>query len=263
MSERAGESSPLPSLRVYAMDRRPRRRRRRRRRGRLARIARGVLVALLVAVVVTAGTVLGLRWLDPPTTSFIAQRRVAAHMAGDDPGRVAHEWVPWSRISPHVGIAVVAAEDQRFPEHWGFDLASIKDALAERERGRIRGASTISQQVAKNLFLWPGRSWLRKGLEAYFTMLIELFWSKRRILEVYVNVAQFGDRTFGVGAASRRFFGKTPAELGPREAALLAAVLPNPRRLRAYRPSPYVRERAHWIARQARALGGAAYLRFD
>jgi monofunctional biosynthetic peptidoglycan transglycosylase len=170
--------------------------------------------------------------------------------------------VAWDAISPYAGIAVIASEDQRFAEHWGFDLDSIQDAIEEREGGgRSRGASTISQQVAKNLFLWPGRSWLRKGLEAYFTVLIELLWSKQRILEVYLNVAQFGDRIFGVDAASRRFFGKRASALSAREAALLAAVLPNPVRMRADDPSPYVRERARWIQRQMQSLGGPGYLR--
>ncbi len=156
-------------------------------------------------------------------------------------------------------LAVVAAEDQRFPLHRGFDLVEIKNALAERDgTGRLRGASTISQQVAKNLFLWSGRSWVRKGLEVYITALIELTWPKRRILEVYLNIAQFGDRIFGVGAASERFFLKPPSALTPREAALLAAVLPNPVRMRVDRPSAYVRKRAAWINQQASQLSADA-----
>jgi monofunctional biosynthetic peptidoglycan transglycosylase len=163
--------------------------------------------------------------------------------------------VPWERISPHAAVAVLASEDQRFPQHAGFDLESIADAVEERSRGgRLRGASTISQQVAKNLFLWPGRSWLRKGLEAWLTVWIEALWPKPRILEVYLNVAQFGPCTFGVGAASRRFFGKEPAHLTLAEASLLAAVLPNPVRRRVEAPSPGVRRRAAWIARQAGVL---------
>ena len=153
-------------------------------------------------------------------------------------------------------LAVVAAEDQRFPVHHGFDLTEIQNALAERgASGRVRGASTISQQVAKNLFLWSGRSWVRKGFEVYFTLLIELSWPKRRILEVYLNIAQFGDRIFGVAAASRRFFGKPASALTPRDAALLAAVLPNPVRMRVDQPSPYVRQRAARIHQQTRQLG--------
>ena len=147
-------------------------------------------------------------------------------------------------------------------DHFGLDLVAIRKAVDEQEqRGYLRGASTISQQVAKNLFLWPGRSWLRKGLEAYVTVLIEMFWPKQRILEVYLNVAQFGDKTFGVGAASRRFFGKRASALSAREAALLAAVLPNPARMRADRPSPYVRQRARWIQGQMRRLSAQGSLR--
>jgi monofunctional biosynthetic peptidoglycan transglycosylase len=159
-------------------------------------------------------------------------------------------------------LAVVAAEDQNFPHHWGFDLESIMDALQKKgKKRRLRGASTITQQVARNLFLWPGRSYVRKGLEAYFTVLLELLWPKRRILEVYLNVVEFGDGTHGVSTASRTFFGKRPAELSHQEAALLAAVLPNPIRLDARRPSAYVQERVRWIEEQVAHLGGPAYLR--
>ncbi len=174
----------------------------------------------------------------------------------DGQAGIDQRWVPWTAISPAVPLAVVAAEDQRFPVHWGFDLKEIKNALAERgTKGRVRGASTISQQVAKNLFLWSGRSWVRKGLEVYFTVLIELSWPKRRILEIYLNIAQFGDTIFGVGAASERFYRKPPSALTLREAALLAAVLPNPVRMRVDQPSSYVRERAARIRQQARQLG--------
>jgi monofunctional biosynthetic peptidoglycan transglycosylase len=146
--------------------------------------------------------------------------------------------------------------------HWGFDFASIADAVEEHgEKGRLRGASTITQQVARNLFLWQGRSFLRKGLEAYCTVLLELLWPKRRILEVYLNIAEFGEGNFGVGAASQAFFGKHPIELRPSEAALLAAVLPNPNRLRVRNPSAYVRGRAAWVESQMAQLGGLAYLK--
>jgi monofunctional biosynthetic peptidoglycan transglycosylase len=159
-------------------------------------------------------------------------------------------------------LAVVAAEDQKFPHHWGFDFDSIANAVEHQgAKGRLRGASTITQQVARNLFLWPGRSYLRKGLEAYFTLLLELSWSKRRILEVYLNLAEFGDGTYGVAAAAQTFFGKRPTELQAQEAALLAAVLPNPTRLRVGNPSAYVRERAGWVEEQMAHLGGPAYLR--
>jgi monofunctional biosynthetic peptidoglycan transglycosylase len=174
---------------------------------------------------------------------------------------IQHRWVDWPQISPHLKVAVIASEDQKFPEHHGFDLESINDALEERERGRrVRGASTISQQVAKNLFLWPGQSWVRKGFEAYFTVLIETLWPKRRILEVYLNIAEFGTGVFGVGAASEVYFHKRAARLSAPDAALLAAVLPNPKRLRVAAPSRYVRSRQDWILGQMRGIGGVGLL---
>jgi monofunctional biosynthetic peptidoglycan transglycosylase len=179
-------------------------------------------------------------------------------------GKPRHRWVAWPAISPHLAVAVVAAEDQKFPHHHGFDFASISSALSGQERRRLesqRGASTISQQVAKNLFLWPGRSLVRKGLEAGLTLWIEALWPKRRILEVYLNVAEFGPGIFGVGAASAAYFGVSPAGLGPYEAARLAAVLPDPRRLRVVDPGPYAVERTFWILGQVEMLGGPAYLR--
>jgi monofunctional biosynthetic peptidoglycan transglycosylase len=198
--------------------------------------------------------VLALRWIPPPTTSFMLQHEGQPH----------HRWVAWSEISPHVAMAVIAAEDQKFPQHHGFDFASISSALSGEEERRLRslrGASTISQQVAKNLFLWPGRSVLRKGFEAWLTLWIEALWPKRRILEVYLNVAEFGPGIFGVGAASAAYFGIPPARLGPFEAARLAAVLPDPRRLHVIDPGPYALERAEWIQGQVEMLGGPAYLR--
>ena len=226
----------------------------------LRRFRRALAGATIVAMAFSALLVVPLRWVDPPTSSFMLQRKWEGWLGDETVPRLDHQWVPWTRISTSVPLAVVAAEDQRFPVHRGFDLVEIQNALAERDTtGRVRGASTISQQVAKNLFLWSGRSWVRKGLEAYFTVLIELSWPKRRILEVYLNIAQFGDRTFGVGAASRRFFHKSPSALTPRDAALLAAVLPNPVRMRVDQPSTYVQERAAWIQQQARQLG-ADYL---
>ena len=192
-----------------------------------------------------------LRWAPPPTTAF---RLRHALLAADDTG-VAYRWTDWEQISPHVAVAVMAAEDQTFFAHHGFDVASIQEAVADARRGgRLRGASTLSQQVAKNLFLWPGRSVVRKGLEAYLTVGLELVWTKRRILEVYLNVAEFGHGVFGIGAASERFFAKAPAAITADEAALLAAVLPNPARLRVDRPSAYVRERQSWIRAQMRRL---------
>ncbi|MFP4049258.1 MAG: monofunctional biosynthetic peptidoglycan transglycosylase [Desulfovermiculus sp.] len=212
-------------------------------------VVRAVCLLLVLSIAVT----LPWRWLPPPTTSFILQDRLRHEQP------VHHQWVPWEQISPAVPIAVVAAEDQKFPDHHGFDFQSLMKALRE-EGDQPRGASTISQQLAKNLYLWPGRSLVRKALEAYFTILIELTWPKRRILEVYLNVVEFGPRVYGLKAASRLFFAKSPAQVTLHEAALLAAVLPNPKRMSAAHPSDYVRKRASQINAQIRALGGPGYL---
>jgi monofunctional biosynthetic peptidoglycan transglycosylase len=221
----------------------------------LARRALRLVCGLLAAwIVISAGSVLMLRWVDPPTSAFMIRERVAAP--------IRYRWVDDANISPQVKVAVIASEDQNFPAHHGFDLKQINDALVDRQRGRrVRGASTISQQVAKNLFLWPQQSWLRKGLEAYFTVLIETLWPKRRILEVYLNVAEFGRGVFGVGAAADVYFHKSAARLNAYDAALLAAVLPSPKRMRVNAPSNYVRERQEWILGQMRGLGGTALLR--
>jgi monofunctional biosynthetic peptidoglycan transglycosylase len=210
-------------------------------------------------VVATAVPVLVLRWVPPQSSSIMLQREIQARVAGDHAFELRHRWVPLRQISSALPIAVVAAEDQKFPIHGGFDWGSIGDAISEGD-SRPRGASTLTQQVAKNLFLWPGRSFLRKGLEAWFTVLLEALWPKRRILEVYLNVAEFGRGVYGAGAASEAYFGKPASALDRREAALLAAVLPNPRRLRAADPSPYVLERAAWIERHVARLGGRSYL---
>ncbi len=216
-------------------------------------------VALLLAVTVLATA--AMRFIPPLTTAVILERRIDA-LAHGRAYHVDRRWVPWSRISPDAALAVIASEDQNFATHRGFDVESIQQAIDAHEKGqRLRGASTISQQVAKNLFLWSGRSFVRKGLEAYFTVLIELTWSKRRILEVYLNIVELGDGVFGVEAASQRYFHKPASKLSAEEAALLAAVLPNPIRLRASRPSAYVEERRDWIVQQMGQIGGSAYIK--
>jgi monofunctional biosynthetic peptidoglycan transglycosylase len=231
-----------------------------RRKVKLARVLRVALLAVAAWAAVTVLAVVAMRWIDPPTTTFMLRDRIAG-LFGDDGYEFRHEWRDWDEIAKHAPLAVVAAEDQQFPYHSGFDFKQIDKALADRERGRrVRGASTISQQVAKNLFLWPGQSWFRKGLEAGITVLIELAWPKRRILEVYLNVAEFGRGTWGVQAGSRKFFGKDASRLSRAEAARLAAVLPSPKRYRADAPGPYVLRRQAWIQRQMAALGGPAYL---
>jgi monofunctional biosynthetic peptidoglycan transglycosylase len=220
-----------------------------------------MLWAAVAWLVLSVLAVALLRCVPPITSAFMIERRVDAWLHARPDVRIAYRWTPWERISPDLPIALVAAEDQKFPDHHGFDFAAIQGALADADDGeRLRGASTISQQVAKNLFLWNGRSFVRKGLEAYFTVLIEALWPKRRILEVYLNIAEFGDGTYGAAAAARRFFATTPDHLDARQAALLAAVLPNPVRYRVDRPSAYVLRRAAWIRRQAIQLGGPGYL---
>ena len=228
---------------------------RRRRRSLRLRVLRGAVTVFAILVLVTVVPVALLRWIDPPTSAFMLQHR-------DVCSRVEYGWIDKPDISPNILLAVIVSEDQRFLWHSGFDFDSIADAIEERLfEGKIRGASTITQQTAKNLFLWPGKSLLRKGLEAWFTVWIEWLWPKQRILEVYLNVAQFGPCTFGVRAASWRFFGRAPAHLGVAEGALLAAVLPNPVRLKAHRPSEYVLGRVDWILEQQDLLGGRRYLR--
>jgi len=166
------------------------------------------------------------------------------------------DWESLSNISPNMKLAVIAAEDQLFYEHYGFDFAAIKKAIRNNEKGkRLKGGSTISQQTAKNAFLLPHRSYIRKGLEAYFTMLIELLWSKDRIMEVYLNVIEFGNGVYGVEAAAQHFFKKPASKLSKDEAALLAAVLPNPIRFRVDNPSSYVQRRKNWIKRQIGRMG--------
>jgi monofunctional biosynthetic peptidoglycan transglycosylase len=225
------------------------------------RILFAALKTLGLLVAASFLVVLALRWIRPFTTAVTIERRIEAltEWRAYHPAR---RWVRWSRISPEAPLAMVAAEDQRFADHHGFDVEAIQKAIDEHDHGRrLRGASTISQQVAKNLFLWPGRSFIRKGLEAYFTALIELTWPKRRILEVYLNIVEFGDGVFGVEAASQRYFHKPAARLRAEDAALLAAVLPNPIRFRVDRPSAYVQERRGWILEQMAQLGGVAYLK--
>ena len=197
------------------------------------------------------------RFAPVPTSGLMVQRRMESWF-GDKPYTSHHRWVPLEDISPNLGVAVIAAEDQNFSEHFGFDWQAIEKAVQHNEHSRRkRGASTVSQQTAKNLFLWNSRSWTRKGLEAWFTLLIEAGWSKRRILEVYLNIVEFGDGVYGAEAAARTFFGKPAKRLTPSEAALLAAVLPNPRKFHANAPSDYLRERQAWILGQMRQLGGA------
>lgn len=205
--------------------------------------------------------VLLLKWINPPTSSIMIQRKIEALVLWKERQMIAYEWFSYDDISKQMALAVIAAEDQNFPFHFGFDFEQIEKALEQHERGRrLRGASTITQQVAKNLFLWEGRSFIRKGFEAYFTVLIELLWSKERILEVYLNIIETGDMIFGVGAASQIYFKRLPAKLTRSQAALLTATIPNPKRFSAKRPSGYIIRRQSWILGQMSSLGGTSYL---
>ncbi|MBI1751965.1 MAG: monofunctional biosynthetic peptidoglycan transglycosylase [Acidobacteria bacterium] len=200
--------------------------------------------------------VLAFRFAPVPASGLMLQRRVES-WSSDKPYVSRHQWVPLEEISPSLGLAVIAAEDQNFADHFGFDWQAIEKAIQHNESSRRkRGASTVSQQTAKNLFLWSSRSWVRKGFEAWFTLLIETGWSKRRILEVYLNIVEFGDGVYGAEAAARAYFGKPAKRLSPSEAALLAAVLPNPHKFHASAPSEYIRGRQAWILNQMRQLGG-------
>ncbi len=208
----------------------------------------------------SALVVLALRWVPPPGTALMLERKVESWLDGT-PVELRRDWRPWNELPDDLKIAVIAAEDQKFAEHWGFDVGAIRAAMVHNERGgTLRGASTLSQQVAKNLFLWSDRSWLRKGLEAWFTLLIETLWSKQRILEVYLNSVEWGDGVFGAEAAARHHFGIGAPYLSTQQACLLAAVLPNPREWSPSRPGAYVARRAGWIRRQTVQLGGSHYL---
>ena len=211
------------------------------------RLRRFVLRSIAtVFLVIVAAVVLG-RVVNPPTTAYMAGESYRL-------GSVYHEWVPMDQIAPVMARSVVAAEDANFCEHWGFDVRAIKLAIAE---GSNRGASTLSQQTVKNVYLWHGRTWVRKALEAGITPLMEAVWPKRRILEVYLNVAEFDEGVFGVEAAARHYFGVGPEELSARQAAQLAAVLPSPKTRSASRPTAYLKNRA------AQIRAGAATIRAD
>lgn len=225
----------------------------------LARLARALKLLVLAGVLLFVALPLLyfaiFRFVPVPLTSFMVQGTVAGWL-DDKPWTLRHEWVDLERISPWLQRAVIASEDQKFADHYGLDLEAMEKAMAHNQRGkRIRGGSTISQQLAKNLFLWPGRSYVRKGLEAWLTLQMETLWSKERILEVYLNSVEFGRGVYGAEAAAQHYFGKPAARLTAREAALLAAVLPAPRKRNPARPSAYVSKRADWIQQQLRRLG--------
>src|SRR3569832_525816 len=205
----------------------------------MGRLFKWIAFATLACVLLSVVAVVSLRWINPATSAFMLENRLTALSEGDRGYRTDYQWVDLENISPHAAIAVVASEDQQFPFLVGFVLNSIRVSVRASEKGKkkhMRGASTISQQVAKNLFLWNGYSFIRKGLEAYLTIIMELTWPKERILEVYLNIAEFGRGVYGVQAASERFFHKPASRLSSSEAATLAAVLPNPVKMHADKP---------------------------
>ncbi len=203
---------------------------------------------LLIIFVLQFVYIIALKWINPPITFTQLSDWVGGY-------GLTRDYIDFDNMSPNIRLAVMASEDQLFPDHNGFDIKSIKKALINNKKSkRIRGASTISQQVAKNVFLWQGRSWLRKGLEVYFTFMIELLWSKERILEMYLNVAEMGKGIYGVEAAARSYFKKSASKLTRTEAARIAACLPNPKKYKAQPASPYVARRTSWIINQMNNL---------
>ncbi|MBI4228860.1 MAG: monofunctional biosynthetic peptidoglycan transglycosylase [Deltaproteobacteria bacterium] len=215
--------------------------------------SRFVLKIILLLLIMTTSWVLLYRYVNPPVTPLMVIR----YLESDGQSRrILKTWKDYDSISVDMALAVIAAEDQKFFEHPGFDFNAIRGAAIDNiKEDRIKGASTITQQVAKNVFLWPKRSWLRKGAEAYFTILVETFWSKKRILEVYLNVVEMGDGIYGAERASQIYFNKPSSKLTKDEAALLAAILPSPRRMSPVNPSSYVNNRRQWIRDQMENIG--------
>lgn len=221
---------------------------------------RVLLYALLGFIGVSVLLVLLFRVVPIFGSMVMVERKIESWVVRE-PMRIEHQWRAWGDLADTAKIAVIAAEDQRFPHHRGFDVDEMRRAWeASRSGGRLRGASTISQQTAKNLFLWTGRSWLRKGLEVWFTVLIEMLWPKERILEVYLNIAEWDKGVFGLEAAAQHYFGVSASQLNTHQASRLAAILPNPRHWSAAQPSAHVERRSAWIRQQIHNLGGAGYL---
>lgn len=209
---------------------------------------------VLVFLVSSVLAVLVLRWVSVPITPLMVIRVVENVMEGK-PAAIHHQWVPLENMAREMPQAVVASEDQNFMRHHGFDFGAIQEAVREKEeKGRVRGASTISQQTAKNVFLWPSSTWVRKGFEAYFTVLIELLWSKERIMEVYLNSIEMGPNIYGVEAVAQAHFGCSAAQLRAKDCALIAATLPNPIKFSSQRPSRYMRKRTKDIQKQMRYI---------
>ncbi len=232
-------------------------------RGLGSRVLKFFAQSVLLSVLLLFAVLLVFRWVPLPTSSFIYKQNSLAANSPEIYKKAVYQWVDWDSIPPHLALAVVAAEDQRFPMHWGIDTIELKKALAQKNRGKSlpRGASTITQQTAKNLFLWNQRSYLRKLIEAGLSLSLEIAWPKKRILEVYLNIAQFGDAIFGVKEASRLLFDKKVQDLSVEESAMLAAVLPKPAISNVNDPSSSLVKRQKWILKQMKQLGGNDYIR--
>ncbi len=225
------------------------------------KLGRWIIRIIAGFIIISSLIVLLFRWVNPLTSSFMMQRSVSAWWNGEDQFELYYEWTSWDDMSSHIKMAAIASEDQNFANHWGIDFASVQEALEEYERGQgLRGASTITQQTAKNLFLWPNQSYVRKGIEAYFSLLIELFWPKKRILEVYLNIAEFGDGIYGVESAADRYFYTTAARLSKSQSALMVTALPAPKRYNLASPSGYMLSRRDWVMQYMDLLGGTYYL---
>lgn len=231
------------------------------------KIGQWLLKSIFLFFAITIGLVLFYRFVNPFYTLTMASRKIEALTSDKKTSAIAKTWKNYENISPHLPLAIICAEDQKFPLHDGFDFEAIEKAMEHNEkvkmkkRKRIKGASTISQQVAKNVFLWQGRSWVRKGLEVYFTVLIEFFWPKKRIIEVYMNVAEMGDMIFGAEAAAQAYFKKPASRLSASEAATIAVILPNPRKYKAVNPGAYVAKRRDWCINMMGKLGGKGFLK--
>jgi monofunctional biosynthetic peptidoglycan transglycosylase len=227
----------------------------------MGKLLRWLVKLVFGFLIVSVVSVLLFRWIAPPTSSFMLQRQYDAWAAGDQDFELHHQWVNWQQISPSIKMAAITSEDQAFADHWGIDLQSIQKAVKEYEQGEdLRGASTITQQVAKNMFLWPASSFFRKGVEAYFALLIELLWSKQRILEVYLNIVEFGDGIYGVESAAQHYFNTSAAKLSKFQSALMVTALPAPKRYNLADPSNYMLERRSWVLRYMDLLGSQRYL---
>ncbi len=229
----------------------------------LVKKAAKLLTAALIAFVYLSFlSILLLKWFNPPTSAFMLHRQFEVYWFENKDLEIRYEWADWDEISPYLKVAAITSEDQRFADHWGLDLDAIEQAIDEHQRGEsLRGASTITQQTAKNLFLWPGQSFIRKGIEAYLALLMEGLLSKKRILEIYLNIAEFGNGIYGVRAASTTFFNADPDDLDMIQSALMVTALPSPRRYNLADPSPYMIKRRNWILQYMFYLGNTDYLK--